>query len=125
MKKGFTLVEVIAIVTILGIILLLITPNILENIDNSKNKSYERQIKTIEQAAERWSVDNAKQLNYDRELLHIGELVDGDYLASNEIIDPRDGSIMKGCIVIDYDHKHNQYTHSYTPLECSDPSFGG
>ena len=37
-KKGFTLVELLAVIVILGIIALITVPNVLKTINNSKGK---------------------------------------------------------------------------------------
>ena len=41
LEKGFTLVELLAIITILGVIVLIITPKIKDTIDESKMKAFE------------------------------------------------------------------------------------
>lgn len=38
MKKGFTLIEVTAVITLLGVVFLIITPNVIKTFNNSKNK---------------------------------------------------------------------------------------
>ena len=119
MKKGFTLVEVIAVVTILGVILLLISPNIIDSVRNSKKRAYERQILSIEQAAERWAVDNSHLITEDNYYLEISDLVDGDYLMSNEIIDARTSHTITGCIVIEHSNKFNQYSNTFSSVSCA------
>ena len=51
MKKGFTLVEVIAIVAILAIITLLVVPKVNNIIKNNKKKTCDGIVTTIEDAA--------------------------------------------------------------------------
>lgn len=46
-NRGFTLVEVLAIIVILGIIAGIAAPNVLSTINNSKEKSYDIMIKNI------------------------------------------------------------------------------
>ena len=46
-NKGFTLVEVLAVIVILGIIAGIAAPNVLSTINNSKNKSYDIMISNI------------------------------------------------------------------------------
>lgn len=118
MKKGFTLVEVIAIITILGILLLIITPNVVNNINDTKNKTYERQILSIEDAAKRWGTNNSNKIS-DKYYLEISTLVDEDYLVSNEIIDPRNSKFITGCIIINYLDEYDQYKYTFTERSCS------
>ena len=52
-KKGFTLVELLAVIVILGVILLIAVPKVLEAIDNSKLSSFAASSKLIAAEAER------------------------------------------------------------------------
>lgn len=56
-NKGFTLVELLAIITILSLIAVLITPFVNNFIKNSEDKSYNVQIKTIKEAATNFSLE--------------------------------------------------------------------
>ncbi len=58
MKKGFTLVELIAVVVILGIILVIAVPRITDVIDNVVLESYKKQEKLLIKAATFYLVDN-------------------------------------------------------------------
>lgn len=46
-KKGFTLVELLAVITILAIILLVVVPSALKSYDNSKKNLYDVMVKNI------------------------------------------------------------------------------
>lgn len=46
-KKGFTLIELIAVIVIIGVLGILIVPNLLTAVDNSKEASYNSLIKNI------------------------------------------------------------------------------
>lgn len=56
-KKGFTLVELLAVLAILAVLALLITPTVFQAIERFKNKSYESQIRSIEVAASDFASD--------------------------------------------------------------------
>jgi len=56
-NKGFTLVEVIAVIVILSIIITITIPIIYNRIESSKEKTYDIQIKEIKRAAESWAGD--------------------------------------------------------------------
>ena len=58
MKKGFTLVELLAVIIILGVIALITFPVIDNSIKKSKEESLQRTIDAIEQASYEYSVDN-------------------------------------------------------------------
>lgn len=52
MRKGFTLVELLAIMALLGVLLLVAVPNIANDNKQSKEREYNEYKKTIENAAE-------------------------------------------------------------------------
>lgn len=56
-NKGFTLVEMIAVIVVLSIIITITIPIVVNRIESSKQKSYDVQIKEIERAAESWAGD--------------------------------------------------------------------
>ena len=51
-KKGFTLVELLAVIAILAILMLLIMPNILKSYNKGRKESFKVQIQSIVKAAE-------------------------------------------------------------------------
>ena len=48
-EKGFTLIEIIAVIVVLSLILLIIVPNMTKTINNSKNKLNDTQKEMISQ----------------------------------------------------------------------------
>ena len=52
MQKGFTLVELLAILVVLGIITVIAVPNVIKTNQDSVNKDYAEFEKTVENAAE-------------------------------------------------------------------------
>lgn len=65
MKKGFTIIELLAVVTIIGIITLLIVPSVNTLISNSEDKSYNFQINTIKDSAINFTLENIDVLLSD------------------------------------------------------------
>lgn len=118
-KKAFTLVELLAVIIILGIIALIAVPTVFKIIDSSKDELYNDQIVQIENAAKRWTVENAyEEKSYK---VTINELISGGYLEgtkNNKVLDPRDKSEMTGCVIIDYETNTNQYTYKYSDNNC-------
>ena len=57
-NKGFTLVELLAVLVILGMISLIIIPSVSGTLNASRKNSYQKQIKVLETAAEKWGVEN-------------------------------------------------------------------
>ena len=56
-KSGFSLLELLAVVTILGIIAAIIVPRVTVSSDNAKQKVRDHHKATINSAVERWYVD--------------------------------------------------------------------
>ena len=52
-KEGFTLVELLAVIVIIGIIYLIVFPSVTSFIDKSKEKSYNIQVDLIEKASKK------------------------------------------------------------------------
>ncbi len=65
MKKGFTLVEMMAAIVILAVIALLAVPLVEQTMQNIRNDSYKNQIESIRQSARRFGADNIELLPDD------------------------------------------------------------
>ncbi len=57
-KRGFTLVEVLAVIVVIGLILIIAVPNITKVSKQTKLKAYDTKIELIEQAAVYYGMDN-------------------------------------------------------------------
>ena len=62
MKKGFTLVELLAVLVILGLLGLIVVPVVDKIIKDNRNNLYELQIKNIEEGARNWAAKNPLSL---------------------------------------------------------------
>ena len=114
--KGFTLVELIAVVAILGLIALVVYPAIASVIRNSRESAYNDQVKVIEKAATEWSIDNANSLKDDGTVnnVSVDTLVSEGYISNDEVKDPRDSSKnLTGHVEIVYDSSIKQFTYTY------------
>ena len=59
-QKGFTLIEIMIVVLIIGILLAIAVPNFVKARDSSRAKSCVANLKQIEAAKEQWAMDNKK-----------------------------------------------------------------
>lgn len=57
-KKGFTLVELLAVIAILGMLIAMVTPNLMDMFDEKKDTLYENTISEIERVASIYLTDN-------------------------------------------------------------------
>ena len=63
-KKGFTLVELLAVIAILALLIIIALPNIMSLFNSSKKESFTTEIKTIARAAEQqWMNDSMFETN--------------------------------------------------------------
>lgn len=115
-EKAFTLVELIAVVAILGLIALIVYPAITSVIRNARESSYNDQVKVIEKAAKEWSTEHANVLSDDGSAyrLPVSELLEEGFISNDEIKDPRDSSKnLTGNVEIKYDSSIKQFTYTY------------
>ncbi len=59
MKKGFTLIELMVVVVILGILATIVTPLVLRRVDETRRTATKVQIKNFESALGMFKLDNA------------------------------------------------------------------
>ena len=118
-KEGFTLVELLAVVVIIGITYLIIFPSVTSFIDKSKEKSYNIQVDLIEKASKKWVVDNTDELlkkdpyHLNNINLTLTTLKKEGYLQDMFIENPKNKKIMTGCVVVSYQSNKNQYEYTY------------
>lgn len=58
MKKGFTLVEMLGVITVIALLALIIFPIVNNQLNDNKEKLYDIQINNIENAAKSYGADN-------------------------------------------------------------------
>ena len=92
-KQGFTLVELLGVIIILGVLALLIIPTIDKSLKAGKQKLYDNQIENIELAANSWALDNLFALPENDDEYIIVELgqIKASWYIDKEIINPLTG----------------------------------
>lgn len=109
-KKGFTLVELLAVIVILSIIALIAYPIIGNTINNSRDKLQKEQYNRVKNAAKNWATKNAGE---EASCVSIADLKSGGYLEDVRIEDPADGKEMNGSFQIEWKDSNNQYEYTY------------
>lgn len=125
-RKGFTLIELIAVIVILSLIAMVVFPAINSVIKNSKEKAFDQQKATIIKAAKQLSYEKSFVLPEDidgasSEIDIIcltsgctidGKTIDGGYINEEDIKDPRKTTeSLNGVIRITYGL--NQYNYEF------------
>ena len=119
MKKGFTLVELLATITILGIIALLLVPTVTGVISNFRNDSSENQKKSIVAAAKLWGSDHRLELpttEGETMCVSVAELKNG-YL-EDDIVDPDTKEAISDYVGVEIKRVGKSYEYTYTD-SCS------
>lgn len=120
MKKGFTLVEILAVIVILGVIMLIAYPAIDNTIKESREKAYLENVNSIEAAFLTYSVTYDLGYNEEYQTMDIQTIKNAGLLKDEDIKNPIDDSTMKGCIVYRWENTTNQYKYEYS-AECVIP----
>lgn len=129
MKRGFTLVEILVVIVIIGILSLITYPTIIKVVNDSKNSAYESQVKIVEKAAKEFAVSNplvvptitknGDSCSCEQACIAIDDLVDSGYLSGDEVKNPKGGILNGGveitcsckagssCNTCKYEYKYN------------------
>lgn len=116
-KKGFSLVELLAIIVVLSIIALIAYPIIGNVIDNSRDKLQKEQHNRIKSAAKNWVTANSVNETTGT-CITISQLTDAGYLEIGDIKDPKGGTL-NGGFQIRWVATKNQYSYEYFSGGCS------
>ena len=120
MKKGFTLVELLAVIMVIGIIATVSVISIRGSIDRANERLYQEQISRLESNLQSWSTNNISMLPVEDgvSFFSIERLVAEGIINTDEIIDPRSDGRIDGCVVITFDEYYNQYNFKYEEDNC-------
>lgn len=122
MKRGFTLIELMAVIFILGIISTIAVIAVDKTIKDNKEKLYKAQIGTIEDAARTWGVKHIKYLpEKTGEAISIPLLVlKQDGILSSDFKNPKTDELFPNNMYIDIYYENGVY--NYTVIEDSGTS---
>lgn len=103
-KNAFTLVELLAIIIILGIIMAIIIPEVVTTVKESKERTYQTNVETIKTATE--SYMNLSFKNYKSQfvspgyvIITVDELIDEGFLKT-DIKNPKTGEALTGSVKV-------------------------
>ena len=129
MKKGFTLMELLAVIIVLSILSVIVFPNAVKIINKSKENLYQAQLRDLEIVTKNFSLDHKELLdkNYLNDIyISLSTLKKSRYLEENIIKNPKTGKEMLGCMKMSYNYDNNQYNYEYLDIDCdNDESLSG
>ena len=116
LNNGLTLIELLGVLIILVVIALITFPIIDNAIKNSREKSLERTIDSIEEAAHRYSIENDLGYPTEKQALYLSEIQSKGFLET-PIINPVTNEELSGCVWYYWETNYNQYIFEYDS-EC-------
>jgi len=114
MKKGFTLIEMLGVIVLLGVIALITVPTINIVVKNSEKTALNQTITTLETAAYSYSDSNSLGYSSKTQILEIETLKETGFIKNETIIDPTTDEELTGCIFYRWDDNHKQYKFNYS-----------
>lgn len=123
MKKGFTLVELLSVIIIIGVVAVIVFPVVMNSIKKARQNAYDIQVRDIEEIGRKWAAEHMAYLDYTH-LNTVGvplqSLINSNYVENSSIMDPRDKSQMNGCVIITYEDFSSQYQYHYIESKCEE-----
>ncbi len=109
-RKGFTLIEIMAVIIILSVIALVAFPAIESNIRYSREETYKVQLKQICKGGKDWGLNNIKSLNDDETptVVSLGTLQKEGYV-EYDIKNPLTGEYFEESVMVNIFRHNNDY----------------
>lgn len=111
-KKGFTLVELLAVLVVLALISLIAIPAVTKVINSAKSDVSDSQMKNIERVLDNYIAANADTLA-DGDEVCIIDLKKEGLLTNKDIINSKTGEEYKGCFYLSWNNQKNQFDYFY------------
>jgi len=117
MKKAFTLVELLAVIILLGLLGLIIYPTVNGVINNNKNKLHDKQIDELIRHGNTYSTTNMGKLNTtdgSRNIVTFNDLYESGLIQNSKVIDPKTDLELTGCLSLIFNKSRNNFDIEYT-----------
>lgn len=104
MRKGFTLIELMAVIVIISLVCLLTFPNIVNQIEKSKDANKDNIEEVVISSAKKYVNDNIDKYSEQRDYcISVEELVDNDYL-KEDIVNDEENNLLDWYVKVNYDN---------------------
>lgn len=117
MRRGFTLIELMVVVAVLGILSLIIIPIVDKNIKRSKDDLYKIQIENIRLAGINYFTDNItlRPKSGDSYSVDLSDLVSDGYIG--DVVDPKTGEDFTESLSVVISNSDGTYSYLVCPIE--------
>lgn len=115
MKKGFTLVELLAVIVLLGIVTLIAFPLVNDSVDLAKEEAYNQTVNSIEEAAKRYGTINMLGYSTEEQILTLETLISSGMLKESDLVNPKTDKKMTGCVYYKWLEEEKMYDYTYDP----------
>lgn len=117
-KKGFTLVELIATVSIMLLITVIVTPNIMKQMEKGKERQYEQLKNQIISAAQNYYIKHKDTTSIS--LTNLKNEIDDEFIdENNNIVDPQTGKCLGGSVSVNRSGQNVTYSYIKNYITCS------
>ena len=122
MNKGFTLVELLAVIIILGVLTLVTVVSVNPILKDAKKGLSETQINNIEEVASLYYIKYGVglddfELENPKDCINVSELIETGYIENDEITNPKTGEKILGSVKVTYNS--NNYIYEYQDNACT------
>ena len=123
MKRGFTLVELLATLIVLSVVAIIVVPNIKQNVKEAREGLYATQLQTFKSEAQNWAANNIDKIpTKDNEDLKIGGYIDEDFYQDTDGKKFNDNIfVLITCTVVEENENNNSnYKYSYEVYDTNE-----
>ena len=113
MKKGFTLVELLAVLVVIGLVAGITIPVVDKIMVSGRKKAHDEQVKMVEKRAEDYVNTHISILGDEDLYVSVTTLIDNGYFDQDELIDPITSEPMSGCVKVSYSETYGKYIYTY------------
>ena len=115
-KKGFTLIELIAILTIIALVATITFGVVTKRIADSKQSLYDNLIKDLEKAGEKYMMEHndVDKYHLNTLCLSISDLQNNNYIEKGVIKNPKTKQELTGYVKVTYNNQKNQYEFEFS-----------
>ena len=123
-KKGFTLIEIMAVMVVLGLLIAIIVPVVNNLLKDSEDTLHDEQIDLVVKASQKYMVEHSELLpemsDGSKTFIYIDDLINNGVIDNDSVIDPKTKEELEGCVVVRYNDSFNQYEYNYSdsPNDC-------